>query len=197
MAEPGPIWLNPNLKNSYGFKTESQRPVWAMLEAGNASFYCAAQCRDAALCAATANRTCESLARIEAGDATAPSHGVARFDSVTINRAAFGYRLQFLVSDSLFSFSATFDVTHAPPSSLVLLRLPYRTLLSEPFGVQPVCSVVDSFGNVALSVSTGEVVATLRDNATFFLLGFNRVAMRDGEAEFRNLGVDSREEVLA
>ena len=42
------------------------------------------------------------------------------------------------------------------------------------------CSIVDSFGNVALSVSSGEVVATLRDNATFFLLGFNRVAMRHG-----------------
>ena len=180
------------LLDSYGFRTESQRPVMAVLESSNSTPTCAAMCLDTESCVAAPNRTCEAPAEIISGATAGPLHGLADFEAVLIRRAGRGYHLQFLASEELFSFSAAFDVTPAAPARLVLPRLPARVILGEPFGVQPLVALIDAFGNVALDESSGFVVASLAgaDAGGFELIGFERVAIRAGEAMFHNLGVD-------
>jgi cysteine-rich repeat protein len=186
------------LLDFYGFRTASQRNSWLVLDSTDAIFSCAAPCLDPSKCISTSklyNDTCRQKADIVAGKETTPSDGKATFPTLIVNRAGVNYSLTMFSSQEISKMTEYFTVEHNAPHELVVARLPLKKIISEPFGVQPLVALVDEYGNICLKESTSFVEAVLISNSgdgnTFFLAGVPKIRLRNGVADFHNLGVDA------
>jgi hypothetical protein len=178
------------LLDQYNYRTISRRKVRLVLNSSNIVSNCAAECLNAAMCRDAKNSTCVTPARLMKGLEYEPIEGLATIDETVIQRASDLYRLVIVSSETLSVTSIPFRVTHGPTASIVVSRIPENVILTEPFQVQPLISLIDAYGNVASGDSTGTVHCTLSDINGFSLRGFQTARLYQGEARFENLAVD-------
>ena len=184
------------LLDAYRFGTASKRISWTELNSSAAVFSCAAPCHNAAACVNKSvpyNDTCRQAAVIVSGVYSTPVAGVATFAQVVVRRAAVNYRLTVYAKNDIFTATPFFTVEHSEPYELTVSRLPMKMIMSEPFGVQPLVALTDSFGNICLKESSRVVEAALVDasGTNFFLAGVPKIRLQRGVADFHNLAIEA------
>lgn len=186
-------WQPPALEllDEYGYRTLSRRSVLIALNTTYMTTTCASACVNASLCRSDKNRTCGSPVSLVRGTVYSPLDGLAVLSDTAVEVASKRYFLNVISSESLFIRSLEFEVVHAARAAIVVSQLPQDALLSEPFTVQPLISIVDRFGNVVLSDSAGFVNCSLHDAGSLVLRGFSKAKLENGEARFVNLAIDT------
>ena len=178
------------LLDEYGYRTLSRRQVLIYLNTTYMETTCASACLNASLCRSSKNSTCASPFSLVRGTVYAPLDGVAVLADTVAEVASKRYFLNVISSETLFISSVEFEVTHAFMAAIVVSQLPQDALLSEPFTLQPLVSLVDQFGNIVLSDSSGFVNCSLYNSDGFVLRGFSKARLTMGEARFTNLAID-------
>lgn len=189
----GTTWNSPpalELLDEYGYRTLSRRQVLISLNTTHMETTCASACMNASLCRSSKNITCASPFSLVRGTIYAPLDGVAVLSDTVVEVASKRYFLNVISSNTLFISSVEFEVRHGPMAAVVVSQLPQDALLSEPFTQQPLVSLVDQFGNIVLSDSSGFVNCSLYDSYGFVLRGFSKARLSNGEARFTNLAID-------
>ncbi|MFL5346830.1 MAG: S8 family serine peptidase [Hyalangium sp.] len=113
-------------------------------------------------------------------------NGVATFDSLTINRAGIGYKLDAMSGALMGATSTTFDVQAGSPAQLVFVLAPTSTKAGANLGTASV-EIRDAHGN--LTTSTTSVTLALQGPQGVTLGGTTTVAAVGGVATFNDLSV--------